>query len=79
MSVNVYLALFRNWTAQRMRAQEWKYFIACYGASLIPALVYLFISTSDRGKVYGPALVSPAESVSPESTFTDPCCSCGAG
>ena len=32
MSFNVYLALFRGWTAQRMRAQEWKYFIGCYGA-----------------------------------------------
>ena len=31
MSVNVYLALFRGWTAQRMRAQEWKYIVICYG------------------------------------------------
>ena len=32
MAFNVYLALFRGWTAQRMRAQEWKYFVGCYGA-----------------------------------------------
>ncbi|KAK3174345.1 hypothetical protein OEA41_001589 [Lepraria neglecta] len=58
MAFNVHLALFRGWTAQRMQAQEWKYFIACYGFSFIPALVYLFINVKDRGKVYGPALVS---------------------
>jgi len=59
MSFNVYLALFRGWTAQRMRAQEWKYFVACYGCSFIPALAYLFVNTRKRGKVYGPALVRP--------------------
>lgn len=58
MAFNVHLALFRGWTAQRMQAQEWKYFIACYGFSFIPALVYLFINVEGRGKVYGPALVS---------------------
>lgn len=61
MSVNVYLALFRGWTAKRMRAQEWKYFIGCYGVSFIPALVYLFINTHGRGRVYGPALVCPPQ------------------
>ena len=57
MGVNVYLALFRGWTAQRMRAQEWKYIFGCYGCSFIPALVYLFVHTSERERVYGPALV----------------------
>ena len=37
---------------------RWKYFLACYGCSFIPALVYLFVSTKSKGKVYGPALVS---------------------
>ncbi|KAL2051419.1 hypothetical protein ABVK25_008286 [Lepraria finkii] len=55
MAFNVHLALFRGWTAQRMQAQEWKYFIACYGFSFIPALVYLFINVEGRVKVYGPA------------------------
>ncbi|MCJ1451450.1 hypothetical protein MMC28_001787 [Mycoblastus sanguinarius] len=57
MGFNVYLALFRGWTAQRMRAQEWKYFFGCYGCSFIPALVYLFASTKRQGKIYGPALL----------------------
>ena len=37
---------------------RWKYFIGCYGCSFIPALAYLFVNTKNRGKVYGPALVS---------------------
>ena len=57
MAFNVYLALFRGWTASRMRAQEWKYFLGCYGASSIPAVVYLFVSSRSRGRVYGPALL----------------------
>lgn len=57
MAVNVYLALFRGWTAQRMRALEWRYFIGCYGAAFVPAFIYLFINTQSRGRVYGPALL----------------------
>ncbi|CAD6563967.1 MAG: hypothetical protein ASARMPRED_002596 [Alectoria sarmentosa] len=57
MGLNVYLALFRGWTSERMRRQEWKYFLGCYGCSFIPALVYLFINTNSRGKIYGPALL----------------------
>ncbi len=58
MALNVYLALFRGWTAQRMRGYEWAYIAACYGCSFVPALAYLFINTKSRGKIYGPALVS---------------------
>lgn len=58
MSFNVYLALFRGWTAQRMRSLEWKYFVACYGCAFVPALVFLFVKTDKRGKIYGPAVVS---------------------
>ena len=66
MSINVYLALFRGWTAKRMRAQEWKYFAACYGAAFIPSVVYLLVENKDRGKVYGPAVVR-----SPNLDFSD--------
>ena len=58
MALNVYLALFRGWTAQRMQAQEWKYFVGAYGLSFIPALTYLFLKNESRKRVYGPALVS---------------------
>lgn len=57
MGFNVYLALFRGWTSERMRRQEWKYFLGCYGCSFIPALVYLFVNTKSRGRIYGPALL----------------------
>lgn len=57
MAWNVYLALFRGWTTQRMQKQEWKYLTACYGLSLIPAAVYIFLKTEERGRVYGPAIL----------------------
>ncbi|MDI1487947.1 MAG: hypothetical protein OHK93_007221 [Ramalina farinacea] len=57
MAWNVYLALFRGWTTQRMQKQEWKYLTACYGLSLIPAAVYIFLRTEERGRVYGPAIL----------------------
>ena len=57
MALNVYLALFRGWTTQRMQTQEWKYLSACYGLSLAPAIAYLFIKTEERGRVYGPAIL----------------------
>ena len=64
MALNVYLALFRGWTAQRMQAQEWKYFVGAYGLSFIPALTYLFLKDHSRGRAYGPALVSTPCSIS---------------
>lgn len=63
MALNVYLALFRGWTAQRMQAQEWKYFVGAYGLSFIPALTYLFLKNESRKRVYGPALVSTPSSI----------------
>ena len=57
MSFNVYLALFRGWTAQQMRLLEWKYAVGCYGAAFVPSVAYLMVDTTARGKVYGPALV----------------------
>lgn len=76
MALNVYLALFRGWTAQRMRGYEWAYIAGCYGCSFVPALAYLFINTKSRGKIYGPALVSTSRNLR-SSTLTWP--SSGAG
>ncbi|KAL8788525.1 MAG: hypothetical protein Q9195_007264 [Heterodermia aff. obscurata] len=42
---------------QQLRGLDRKYFVACYGLSLIPAIVYLFVDTKDRGKIYGGAIV----------------------
>ena len=57
MALNVYLALFRGWTTQRMQSQERIYLCACYGLSCAPAVTYLFIKTEERGRVYGPAIL----------------------
>lgn len=58
MAINVYLIFFRNYSITRLRALDHKYLIVCYGASFVPSVVYLFISSPGRGKVYGNALVS---------------------
>ena len=60
MAVNVYLTLFRKYNAQQLRSLEWKYHAVCYGGPFIVALVYIFIETPGRGKIYGPATVSYA-------------------
>ena len=57
MSFNAYLALFRGWSAERMRKLDLWYFTGCYGASFIPAIVYLAVKTRGRGRIYGPAVV----------------------
>lgn len=55
MAINVYMTLFRKYNAQQLKTLEWKYHIMCYGLPFIVALVYLFIDTPARGKVYGDA------------------------
>lgn len=58
MAVNIYLVFFRGYNTKQLRGLDRKYFIACYGISLIPAITYLFINTKERGKIYGGAVVS---------------------
>ena len=57
MAVNVYLIFFRAYTIKQLRALEFKYLVGCYGASFIPAFVYIFVSTKSKGRVYGNAIV----------------------
>lgn len=40
-----------------LRGLEWKYFLFSYGTPFVPAVVFLFIETSAKGKVYGSAFV----------------------
>lgn len=58
MGCNVWLSFFRSYDAAALRRLEYKYLLACYGLPFIPALVYLFVSTIGRGKIYGSAVVS---------------------
>ncbi|KAI4191459.1 MAG: hypothetical protein L6R41_000110 [Letrouitia leprolyta] len=55
MAINVYLTLFKKYNAQQLKALEWRYLLLCYGAPFIIALVYCFVETQGRGKIYGPA------------------------
>ncbi|KAL8930462.1 MAG: hypothetical protein Q9208_000646 [Pyrenodesmia sp. 3 TL-2023] len=55
MAINVYMTLFRKYNAQQLKTLEWRYQIMCYGLPFVVALVYLFIDTPARGKVYGDA------------------------
>ena len=54
MAVNVYLAFFAGHTVEQLRSLDLKYLIVCYGASFIPALVFLCINTY-KGPIYGDA------------------------
>ena len=57
MACNVYLSFFQHFDASQLRAIEWKYLAACYGIPFVPAFVYLFASSGDKGKIYGSAVV----------------------
>ncbi|KAL8695943.1 MAG: hypothetical protein Q9201_007894 [Fulgogasparrea decipioides] len=55
MAINVYLNVFKKYNAKQLKALEWRYHLLCYGTPFIIALVYCFVDTPDRGKIYGPA------------------------
>lgn len=57
MACNVYLSFFRQYDSAQLKGLEWKYLGACYGVPFIPAIVFLFVSTPSRGKVFGGAVV----------------------
>lgn len=76
MACNVYLTFFHKFDSDQLRQLEWKYLIFCYGLPLIPAVVYFFVDTADRGPVYGSAIVrSPLHCIWTVAKNT----SCGAG
>ncbi|KAL8799394.1 MAG: hypothetical protein Q9200_007552 [Gallowayella weberi] len=55
MAINVYLNVFKKYNAQQLKALEWRYHLLCYGTPFIIALVFCFVETQGRGKMYGPA------------------------
>jgi hypothetical protein len=57
MAINVYLTLFKKYNAQQLKAQEWKYFLMCYGVTFVIAFALIFVDTPGRGRVYGSAVV----------------------
>ena len=57
MGCNVWLSFFKSYDTAALKRLEYKYFLACYGLPFIPALIYLFVNTVSRGRIYGSALV----------------------
>ena len=55
MAINVYLAFFRNYTVEQLRALDVRYLLACYGLSFVPAFVFIFISWPKS--IYGDAII----------------------
>lgn len=55
MAINVYLNVFKKYNAQQLKALEWRYHLLCYGTPFIIALIFCFVATQGRGKMYGPA------------------------
>ncbi|KAB5543034.1 hypothetical protein GE09DRAFT_1205390 [Coniochaeta sp. 2T2.1] len=56
IAFNVYLMFLHKYTSAELQRLEWRYMLFCYMLPFIPAITLLFLQTSDRGKVYGPAL-----------------------
>jgi hypothetical protein len=59
MAINVYLTFFHRYSASQLRSLEWKYLTLCYGIPFIPAIIFVFMTTPERGHIYGSAVVSP--------------------
>jgi len=76
MAVNVYLTFYFKFDAERLRKMEFPYLVLCYGIPFIVALVYCFIQTPERGRMYGDAIlwcwISPNWDIFRISTFYGP-------
>ncbi|KAN0084984.1 hypothetical protein V8E54_001451 [Elaphomyces granulatus] len=57
MAFNLYLTIYRRYSAEQLRALEIWYFLACYGLPVIPSLTLFFIKTEKKGRIYGPATI----------------------
>lgn len=55
MAVNVWLTFYRKVDAHGLRRMEKWYLLVCYGCPLIPAVVFVFVDSPTRGRVYGDA------------------------
>ena len=55
MALNVLLTFYYKFDADQLRRLEKYYFLCCYGLPFIPALAYLFVTTKEKGHMYGNA------------------------
>lgn len=55
MAINVYLTFYAKFDAQKLRKMEIPYLLFCYGIPFTVALVFVFVSSPSKGKIYGDA------------------------
>ncbi|EPE09683.1 g-protein coupled receptor [Ophiostoma piceae UAMH 11346] len=76
MAINVYLTFYYKYDARRLRRMELLYLGCCYGIPFIVALVFVFVRTPTRGRMYGNATlwcwVSPEWDIFRIATFYGP-------
>lgn len=58
MALDTYLVVFHHFDSHSLQKLEAKYLGIISTLSFIPALVFLFINTSERGSIYGSETVS---------------------
>ncbi|KAK2478584.1 hypothetical protein H9L39_11072 [Fusarium oxysporum f. sp. albedinis] len=56
MAINVYLAFYYRFDAQRLRKMELPYLLLCYGIPFLPAFIFIFVKNGDGVRVYGSAV-----------------------
>jgi len=75
MAVDVYLIVFRRYDAASLRKLEIKYTAVITFIAFIPAFVFLFIRTAEKGPFYGSVTVRPEpNSSTSRQTGTDSQC-----
>lgn len=55
MAINVYLTFYCKFDAAKLRKMEIPYLLFCYGVPFVVAMVFVFVSSPTKGKIYGDA------------------------
>lgn len=58
MAIDVFLIVFRRYDSESLKRLEWKYTVAITSITFVPAFVFLFIRTEEKGPLYGSVTVS---------------------
>ncbi|KAJ3578416.1 hypothetical protein NPX13_g2149 [Xylaria arbuscula] len=57
MAFNVYLTFYFKFDAEKLKRIEKWYLLVCYGLPFPIALAYIFINTTEKGRIYGDAIL----------------------
>jgi hypothetical protein len=58
MALNAWLTFYRQYSAAQLRSLEKYYFGFVILFPLLASTVFIFIDDNEKGKIYGPAIVS---------------------